>query len=204
MYIRVVYANVPSMPLLLMSELRDSLNKCILRAVWNELLEDPWHTNGNPPVLDIHRVCDGVGSSAFIVSLWVGGCAESILREQINVLNNVKVRIDQFIEISGAYCERVPVEVVNLWEKVSIGWNVSQSNGSSNCADIESMMTKFFFLEKILHLSDPLKFIAALNLCDPRLHWGLCKLYSEDLDNAVELLSRQIEQLSWDAFSSID
>lgn len=193
MYIRVVSVS-ESMPL---RGLRDQLNRCILRAMWKELLEDPWYSDGNPPVLKVQRVCDCVGSSVFVVSLWVGGSEERILSEQIRLLNNVKVRIDQFIEISGAYYERVPSDVVDLWERVSSDWSVD--NG-----DVKQLMTKYCFLEKILHLQDPEKFRAVLGLCDPCLHWGVCKLYSDELDSAVEFLSRQIDQLSSDAMALMD
>ena len=184
--------------------LRDSLNRCILRAVWDDLLEDPWHTNDSPPVLDVRRVCDGVGYSVFIASLWVdnNNHSESIFREQINRLNNVKVRIDQFIEVSGAYSERVPCEIVDMWESVSRDWVVLHEKEFTGI-NIESLMTTYYFLKEILHLSDPLKLSAAVIRCEPSLRWSVCKLYSDELDRAVEYLSRQIDRLSQDVFEKM-
>ena len=188
--------------------LGDSLNQCILRAVWDDLLRDPWHTNDNPPVLDIRRVCDGVGYSMFIASLWVDEFhSESILREQINRLNNVKVRIDQFIEVSGAYSARVPGDIVKVWESISKDWIVSHENDNYNSnnnnnegMDIQTLTITYCYLKEILHLSDPSKLIEAIGRCDPSLHWSVCKLYSDELDAAVEYLSRQIDRLRQDVF----
>ena len=171
--------------------LRDALNRCILRAAQNDC--EPWYFAGPPPELNILRVCDEIGSSVFVASLWVGDPARAMY-EHIERVNNIKVHIDMFVEAVEGGGGRVPDEAVRLWECVS---------HSKSYVDTHMMMDEYCYLGKILFLSNPLKLRDALNCCndDLSLQVGVCRLFSDELDTVVGLLSQQIDIVRRTVFS---
>ena len=175
-----------------------------LRAVSPQsLLDDRWYSKEFG--LDIQRVCCEVGSSTFVVSLWIWD-AERALREHMERLNSVKIHIDLFVEEeeAGNYCSSsstVPnteEEEDVLLRQAPCIWN-SVSTSEKFVDDVGSLMKdQFTFLENILFLSNPLKLQKALFQCDRcrPLQVYMCRMYSHDLDRAVELISQQIIDLA--------
>jgi hypothetical protein len=162
--------------------LRDALNRCILRAAQRDC-EPPWFSAGPPPELNISRVCDEIGTAIFVASLWVGDPVNA-MTEHIDRVNRIKVQIDMFVDATGEGWGRVSDEAVRLWGCVS-----------KSFVDTHLMMDEFCNLEKILFLSNPLKLKDALNRCnnDLSLQVGVCRLFSDELDTVVELLSKERE-----------
>ena len=172
------------------SGLLHSLNRCI-RVHFNELLEsDAWFAVGPPPVLDVKRVCSGVDYAAFIVSLWTGDpvCAMYEFMEKLNI---VMVMLDQFFELCGDCVGPVSAETKALWGSMF----------SPQCANVNTVMPEYYLMDKILVLSDPLKLETAIK--QPASQLELCRLYRDDLDAAVELLSQQITIVQDRVFSLI-
>jgi hypothetical protein len=162
--------------------LRDALNRCILRAAQSDC-EPSWFFAGPPPELNILRVCDEIGTAVFVASLWVGDPVNAIT-EHIDRVNQIKVHVDLFVEATGEGWGHASDEAVRLWECVSC---------SKTYVDTHMLMDDFCFLEKILFLSNPLKLRDALIRCnnDLSLQVGVCRLYSDELDTVVGLLSQQ-------------
>ena len=165
-----------------------------LRAVSPQsLLDDPWYSKECG--LDIQRVCCEVGSSIFVSSLWIWD-AERALREHMERLNSVKIHIDLFVEEEEGNCSSsaVPNTEAVLREALCIWHSVSTSEKFVD--DVGGLMKKqFVFLERILFFSNPLKLQKALSQCygcHP-LQVDMCRMYSHDLDKAVELISQQID-----------
>lgn len=159
---------------------RVSVNRCLLRAT---LLSKPLYSDASG--LNIQRVCDAVGSSIFVASLWVGGNAESALREHLMRLNAVKVHIDLFVESGRTPMGKVSSEALRIWR------SVSERVGKYADACVDG----YAFLERILFLSNPLKLKDALALCDGcrDTEYDVCRLYSDELDSATGLVLQQIE-----------
>ena len=169
----------------MLQDLRDSLNRCILQSFMDDFLLDPWYSSGPLPLLHIERVCDELGSSLFVASLFVGDPL-SAMQEHMQRLNIAKVRMDQFISVCGVDdAVRVTDDVLPLWESAVQMHRVT---------DLSGAMGEYKFLEQILSLSDPLKLKDAVKLCHNRNQYvGVCRLYSDALDTAVGFLSKQIE-----------
>ncbi len=148
------------------------------------LFTDPWFSDESG--LDIQRVCDAVGSSIFVASLWVGD-AECALCEHMGRLNTVKIHIDLFVENYGEGLKEVSFEALHIWNYIS-------ANGKKY-VDVENLIKEFEFLGQILYFSNPLKLRDALALCNGclSLQRGVCRLYSDELDTAVGFISQQIE-----------
>ena len=177
----------------LLCSLRDSLNKCILRVQWTDLLKDPWHTVGPPLKLDVQRVCSGVSPSLFIATLWSGDPA-SALYAYVDSLNNAKVRIDQFLEIAGVY-GNIPVAVnsVDIWKSIQC------------LTSFDLLANGFMHVPQILKLSDSLRLISALHGCNGNTdsQLDMFRLFSDDLDSAVGLLMQQVALIGNDEYFNV-
>ena len=174
----------------LLCSLRDSLNKCILRVQWTELLNDPWHTVGPPPELNIQKVCSGVCTSRFIVDLWSGDPA-SALYAYVDCLNNAKVRIDQFLEIAGV-CGNIPVgsSSIDIWKRT-----VCETS-------LHLLLQDFQYVPQILDLSDSSRLVSALGRCNGN-PLDMLRLFSDDLDSAVGLSMQQVTLIKNDMYINV-
>ena len=170
-----------------------SLSRCI-QAHFSDLLDDPWFSVGPPLVLDIKRMCDGIDQSVFALSLWTRDpvCA---MHDHIDRLNVAMVMLDQFLELDGGCVGPVSVLSTKIWNSVS----------SPQSEDLGLKMCEFTLLRQILQLSDPLKLEMAFNLCrsNAPMQLEICRLYADDLDTAVGLLSQQIQLIRDREFASI-
>jgi hypothetical protein len=171
--------------LLLLRKLKDSLNRCILLTCSVEALSEPWFSEKD---LDTQRVCDEIGASMFVVSLWVWD-ADKALAEYTQRLNTVKIHIDMFLERIRSHGQ-VSDDALRLWKDVS-----AIHGRKARAAGL--MYADYVFLERILSLSDPLKFKDAFSRCGDclLLKADICRLYSEELDTAVGLISQQLEAI---------
>jgi hypothetical protein len=160
--------------------LRDRLNRCIFKLHYETALSDPWWDALH--VLDVKRVSDYLQTSVFIAALWVGD-AESAMYEHMDRLNFIKIKLDQYVDLEGASQGKVSDWVVKLWV------HVTDANG----VDLDNLFQGLDFLGRILCLSNPLKLRHALEKCGTASRADICRLYSEDMDTAVGLLSMQIE-----------
>ena len=165
-----------------MQRLLNSLNLCI-RAHFSELLnqQEAWFTVGPPAVLNIERVCKGIDHAAFVMTLWVGDpvCAMCEFMDRLNI---VMVMLDQFFELCGDCVGPVSDESKRVWSETL----------SPQCANVD-LVPEYHLMDEILRLSDPLKLKAAL-LRKQHLQRELCRLYRDDIDTAVELLSEHVNQ----------
>lgn len=173
----------------MLRSLRDSLNRCILRVhVEGGLESDPWWSAAPPNELDTKRICEQVASSVFVASLWVGE-AEQSLYEHMGRLNLIKVKMDQYLELMDTAGPQLKVSnaALKIW----------QNSADEHSVEVDDVMKGYEFLGKILCLSNPLKLQFALKGCDktPSLRMEICRLYSEDLDTAVGLISMQIDRI---------
>jgi hypothetical protein len=163
------------------------LNRCI-QAHFSELLnQGDWFSEGHPPELNIARVCKGVELPVFVASLWTRDpvCAMYEFMERLNV---VMVMLDQFIELHR--CGPVSARCSALWSGTSC----------SQCVQ----MPEFALLGQILMLSDPQRLsLACRPLSDHSQRLEVYRLYRDDLDSAVELLSRQIEIVQENVFVTV-
>ena len=158
-------------------------------------LSDVWYSNTSPPVLDIKRVCDEIGSSVFVASMWVCD-PESAMQDQIMRLNTVKIQIDVFIEAMGGCIGKAPPVVLRLWDAVS---------KDKKFADPGLVMKEYVYLGRVMYLSNPMRLRDALDTCsgNPCMQVWVCRLFSDELDTAVELLSRQIYLIKRQVFESL-
>ena len=166
---------------MLLRALRDRLNRCIFRMNYETALSDPWWNSKRE--LDVKRVCDFVQTSVFIATLWVGN-AESAMYEHIDRLNCIKIKLDQYIDIMGG-SGKVSNSAVKIW------LDAQHAKG----VDVGDQFRTMGYLWQILCLSNPQKLEYALEHCGASLRVDVCRLYSDDLDTAVGLLSMQIERL---------
>lgn len=199
LYLSCACASTDRMALDTLCRLDVLLNRCLFKANPAALL-DPWFSADG--VLDVQRVCDNVGSSIFLASLWVGGDQVAVISEHIERLNNVKIHIDCFIETfqgetQGCRVSRVAQE---LWRSVS----ENEEHGIITIAD--SMGGGSGFTARVLSLSNPLKLLRAFNRCngDRVLQLGACRLYSDELDLAVASLSEQIDVFALERSAAAD
>jgi hypothetical protein len=174
---------------IMLHSLRDSLNRCILRAhVEGGLESDPWWSLTPPYELDTKRICEQVASSVFVATLWVGE-VEGTLYDQMGRLNLIKVKLEQYIEMMDIGCPpgKVSKAALKIWK------DATDSHG----VEVDDAMKGFELLGEILCISNPLKFQYALDCCAKTLSLKLeiCRLYSEDLDTVVGLISMQIERI---------
>ena len=176
------------------------LSEFIDRCYYGIQLADPWYSKESG--LDIQRICCEVGSSFFVASLWIWD-AERALREHMERLNSVKIHIDLFVEeeeeeARNCSCassavpntKAVSREAFCIWDSVlKSGKFVDEVAGGG------LMKGQFVLLEKILFLSNPLKLKKALLKCNGHrpLQVDMCRMYSDDLGKAVELISQQID-----------
>jgi hypothetical protein len=139
-------------------------------------------------------MCDGIDQSVFAVSLWMRDpvCA---MHDHIDRLNVAMVMLDQFLELNDGCVGPVSNLSTNIWNSVS----------SPQSDDLSSKMCEFALLGQILQLSDPLKLEMAFNLCrsNTPMQLEVCRLYADDLDAAVGLLSQQIQLIRNREFASI-
>jgi hypothetical protein len=178
----------------MLRSLRDSLNRCILRVhVEGGLESDPWWSADPPNELDTKRICEQAASSVFVASLWVGE-AERSLYEQMGRLNLIKVKIDQYLELMNSQeCLKVSDAALKIW----------QNSTDEHRIEEDDAMKEYEFLGKILRLSNPLKLQFALKSCDSVRSLEICRLYSEDLDTAIGLISMQIDRIKTRDLGSI-
>ncbi len=163
--------------------LRDRLNRSIFKLHFETALSDPWWKTQR--VLDVKRVCDYIQTSVFIVSLWVGD-PERAMYEHIDRLNFIKIKLDQYVDLMGGSQGKVSDRAVKIWAEALHAKNL----------DYDNMLQNMGYLWKILFLSNTLKFQYALDHCgEDSLRVEICRLYSDDLDTAVGLLSMQIESV---------
>ena len=169
--------------MMILHSLRDRLNHCIFKLHFETALSDPWWNDRHE--LDVKRVCDYIQTSVFVATLWIGD-AEMAMYEHINRLNFIKIKLDQYIDlIIGKSQGKVSDRAVKLWD------HATDANG----VDLDNLFQGLDYLGKVLCLSNPIKLQYALKQCDSALRGDICRLYSEDLDTAVGLLSMQIERV---------
>jgi hypothetical protein len=174
---------------MLLRALRDGLNRCIFRMNYESALSDPWWNSERE--LDVKRVCDFVQTSVFIAMLWSGN-AESAMFEHIDRLNFIKIKLDQYIDIMGGSEKgKVSNSAVKTW------LDAQHAKG----LDVGDQFRTMGYLWQILCLSNPQKLEYALEHCGESLRVDLCRLYSDDLDTAVGLLSMQINLVHAKALS---
>jgi hypothetical protein len=72
-----------------------------------------------------------------------------------------------------------------LWDAVS---------RDKKYVDPGSVMKEYVYMRQIMYLSNPMRLRDALDTCsgNPCMQVWVCRLFSDELDTAVELLSRQI------------
>ena len=182
---------------MMLRSLRDSLNRSLLQMSLGEIEVDPWWKTEPVCELDTKRLCDEIGSSIFVTSLWVGDPGRA-LYDHMGRLNLIKIIIDRYIEVvtAGACLGKVSEEARRVWVCVGNSFPVMDMGGV--------LRSSLQYLNRILLLTDPQKLQSALLHTGSDIHADLCRLYSEDLDTAVELVSKQIDLVNKKAISQLE
>jgi hypothetical protein len=181
-----------SVLLLMLRSLRDALNRSLLRMSLGDI--ESWWTVVPVCELDTQRLCDEIGSSVFVTSLWVGD-PERALFDHMGRLNTIKVIIDGYVDVvtSGGCLCKVSDEAQKAWLCAGRSFRVMDVG--------DALRNSLEHLDRILFLTDPRKLQSALMHSGKHIHADLCRLYSEDLDTAVELVSKQINLVHAKTFS---